>query len=112
MKEGMSIQAQHSFDTAACIHAVKSQVPQCWLSMLLPSHFAILPLSPSMPQLPRPRTCLSAMLPRLKMMQPRTSDTGIINMGNAYSTAILQDTFEKRVCVERGGEGGSAAAKQ
>lgn len=30
------------------------------------------------------------MLPRLKQMHPRTSDTGIMNIGNTYSTAILQ----------------------
>lgn len=30
------------------------------------------------------------MLPRLKMMQPRASDMGIMNMGKTYSTAILQ----------------------
>jgi hypothetical protein len=35
-------------------------------------------------------TCLSSILPRLKMMQPRASDMGIMNMGKTYSTAILR----------------------
>lgn len=35
-------------------------------------------------------TCLSSILPRLKMMQPRANDMGIMNMGKTYSTAILQ----------------------
>lgn len=32
------------------------------------------------------------MLPRLKHMHPLTHVTGIMNMGKAYSTAILQAT--------------------
>lgn len=56
--------------------------PHCWC------WHQVRPTRPSPQGLPP--TCLSAMLPRLNTMQPRTSDTGSMNMGNTTATAILQ----------------------
>lgn len=46
---------------------------------------------------------MSAMLPRLNTMPARTSDTGSMNMGKTYATAILQTAVDAQ-SEPRGGE--------